>query len=210
MPNALDDVRVAFAAVDAETLPLPDLLLAAESLSRLYDVMFPQGGRIPALLKSDHLGHVDATRRIHQNNAICYSTVEGLMLGEIRSAGGVERLRGDWAYGTVNLLWIFRTSSFVLVFLEKLCDSGSAPYACARESYAETISPYHTWVMSVALRVALGLVPSRDTLHGNLGLSEDDASVHIRGTTKVLRPVTERLGHLLREHRCDFDDKIGF
>ena len=219
MASPLEAVVVAFGAVPDDSLPMDSVLVAADSLTALYDVMFPGGGRIPNLLKNDHSGHVVAVRRIASEaaafrgnaSAAGSTTVDALIVGEIQ-ARGVEGLRNNWSTGTLNLLWIGRTAHFICVFLEQLSATEHAPHSCARTAYSESLAPFHTWVVAIALRVALGLVPSRSELHASFGLlPPDDATSHaqLRRTAAEMRRVTDRLLHVMKANGVWFDDKLG-
>lgn len=207
--RVLVNVCCEFDSVDHAELKTVDVIRAAEAMMDLYDLMFPSGGQVPALLKKDHRTHIEQVRTAFQLDATNKARVADFVHGELR-ARGRDAVRKDWGVGVLGLLWIGRTVAFITRFLALLEQTDVQPYKAARDAYGEVLRPYHTMVVSVVVRIALGLVGDRAKLRDNFGLQTDELTVVWLTTTATsMRRVVDALMKVLRDADCDFTDAVG-
>ena len=187
-----------------------DLLRAADAMLGLYDLMFPSGGQVPTLLKNDHLNHIKQVRAAMEKAAEHETALARDFVRSSLRTHGRDKARKDWGTGVLGLLWIARTFGFIGRFLALVEDPATQPYKAARDAYGEVLRPYHTLVVSMVVRVALGLVGSRDNLRANFGMPTDEATtLYMARTGQSMRRVFEELMVLLNEEDVNFPDAVG-
>lgn len=76
----------------------------------------------------------------------------------------------DTSSTTNALMWLTRAHVFIIALLKKLAEDDSRSVGdAAGQAYNESLSKYHGWVIRNAVRVALTLVPSRESFFAKLG-----------------------------------------
>lgn len=179
----------------------------------MYDLIFSAGGTVSNILKKDIVDHLNEIETVYKADPVANDKLLTCIENEIRALGREAKALRTGSTATRGLLWVLRTLDFIAHFMSGMADplyAGKNPADVARGAYTLVLKPYHGWLISNVVRMALGVVPSRERLIVNFGFpSEEAARDDINNVARFLRPVIDNLYVWMRQNRLDFPDKVG-
>uniref|UniRef100_A0A0G4HPA5 Glycolipid transfer protein domain-containing protein n=1 Tax=Chromera velia CCMP2878 TaxID=1169474 RepID=A0A0G4HPA5_9ALVE len=205
----LDTTEAAFRACinDQSEIDCMKFAAAARSVGELYDDIFY--GVVAGQLKKD----IDSSATTVEKAFLARpdkETLAALMAFEMETLGR-DKVRADKKTGTIGILWAKRAVQFVSTYLGLLIDKPEQTSgACASETYEKVLKPYHSWMVSGVVSMALSMAPSREQIFEKFGLGPDAAGAEgrVKGFLAVLNSVISQIEKLLEQHDANFPDTV--
>ncbi|GMH01039.1 hypothetical protein Nepgr_002878 [Nepenthes gracilis] len=105
------------------------------------------------------------------------------------------------------LVWLTRSLDLLAILLQKLASDGvESMEEMVEDSYNKTMKPWHGWISATAYRVALKLLPDKQTLMDLLmakGQNLDSLKDEIKTLISLLVPFLEDAHSILRSYGLD-------
>lgn len=135
--------------------------------------------------------------------------VQELVNAEL-AAHGKDKVRYDKASATIGALWLMRAVLFNTRFVELLTEAARHDAAhCAKTAYAEVLKPYHGFLISGVVSMAMGMVPSRESLIETFGFSDEASAMPaLKRYVSAVKGVFSKLAAFYAEKGINFEDKV--
>eukprot|EP01071_Lankesteria_metandrocarpae_P008338 Lankesteria_metandrocarpae@DN4941_c0_g1_i1.p1 len=184
---------------------------AAIKLAPVYDRVFG-AGYVSTYLQADLLTHAKGAKAAVD----CKTYPDGkestkTYIKRLVDQHGVEALRTGYTLGPYNFVWLCRSLTFILDFLQnsiiKMCHL--PVYDGATAAYNESLRPFHGMVVSTVVSMAFTLCPTRESLLENLGFgSMEVATERLSDFLSTARPVVNAMREAIEEFNVNFPDKV--
>ncbi|KAM7256159.1 hypothetical protein ACFE04_011900 [Oxalis oulophora] len=127
----------------------------------------------------------------------------------------IEVLKKDFKEGNARkghtcskaFLWLTRSLDFTSALLHRMTEHPTQTMEqYVEESYNLTLKPWHGWISSAALKVALKLVPDKKTFHDILiikGESNEDLRERMQTLVSLLVPFLDDIHSILKAYDVD-------
>ncbi|XP_010539708.1 PREDICTED: glycolipid transfer protein 3-like [Tarenaya hassleriana] len=185
--------------MEAINIPLKPLLSFCNSVIQFLDKIGPT----MAVLRQD----IDQNIKIEklcESDPRVYSNLVEILKKE--KEDGVSKKADSCSR---SILWLTRTMDFTAALLQRLANDTSHNMEQAiEECYVATLKPWHGWISSAAFRVALKLVPDRNTFINALsakdeGFEFETLQADMATLTSFLVPVLQDIHSVLELYDLD-------
>ncbi|XP_074585776.1 glycolipid transfer protein 3-like [Curcuma longa] len=174
------------------------LLSASNLLLHLLDKIGPT----MLVLRQDIQTNIERVEEVLMLDPDLNSSLVEIVKKEV--AQGTSRKAGSCSRAT---LWLTRSVVFSLTLFQKLDKNPELKLEqVVDEAYGEVLKPWHGWISSAAYKIALKLVPERETLIRLLMGQEQDYETlrqDIKSYVSVIQPLLDETCALLRNHQLD-------
>merc|ERR1712087_632114 len=162
----LDKWRQLHAEIDGEEVPGALFISAARAIISIFDLISGMG-----IVKSDMVGNADQLSSLTGGREI---TLQALVRAELEGAD-VAKLVKNVKTASCALLWLTRALQFIAELLREMAEKPGAKLSeCINAGYARTLKQYHGFAVRTTFQVALKAAPTRETLMGKMGPSEEE------------------------------------
>mmetsp|Transcript_12610 Transcript_12610/g.14464 ORF Transcript_12610/g.14464 Transcript_12610/m.14464 type:complete len:220 (-) Transcript_12610:66-725(-) len=184
------------------------LVVLENRASKIYEILFGGEGVLSGQL-GGALEHDLAKIRKHwEQNKTDYVTLDSMVQKEVEKLGK-EQCLAVKDVAMKGLLWSTRTLNFICTFLEKVLafpDKGGI--ACAKETYAETLQPFHGWIGSTTFSGALSWVQDDNLADKFKYDSKEEMAKVLKSCCEQLRPLIEHNFAILDKYDVHFTYKV--
>ncbi|KAG6520345.1 glycolipid transfer protein 3-like isoform X1 [Zingiber officinale] len=197
------DVRMAleelslFKLEESKVSAMP-LLAASNLLLHLLDKIGPT----MLVLRLDIQRNVERVEEVFMLDPNMNSSLIEIVKKEVGE--GTSRKTGSCSKA---ILWLTRSIVFGLTLFQKLDKNPELKLEqVVEEAYSEVLKPCHGWISSAAYKIALKLVPERETLIRLLMGQEQDYEAlkqDIKSYVSVIQPLLDEICALLRTYHLD-------
>ncbi|KAM6559878.1 hypothetical protein CsatA_029117 [Cannabis sativa] len=162
-----------------------------------------------ANLRTSTTTHDDDDHRlemVHETDSSTYSNLVEILKKEV-AQGNAKKPNSC----TRALLWLTRSLDFSVELLQKysiFCDENMNQIV--EDAYNITLKPWHGWISSTAVKVALKLVPGHKTfLKAVMEINDENPEDSLRVTQELdtfvslLKPLLQHIHSTLRAHGVD-------
>uniref|UniRef100_A0A7S3PNH2 Glycolipid transfer protein domain-containing protein n=1 Tax=Aplanochytrium stocchinoi TaxID=215587 RepID=A0A7S3PNH2_9STRA len=184
-------------------------LLALEGrASKVYAVLFGGEGMLSNQLGGALEHDLAKIRKHYEVNKVDYETLDSMVKNEAAKLGK-QKCLAEKDVAMKGLLWSTRTLNFICTLIEKILEAGGDTVRCARDTYAETLAPYHGWMGSTTFNGALGWIADEEKL---LELFEYPTKEEFRTSGQEfvshLRPLIKQNFEILDKYDVHFTYKV--
>mmetsp|Transcript_43498 Transcript_43498/g.85012 ORF Transcript_43498/g.85012 Transcript_43498/m.85012 type:complete len:200 (-) Transcript_43498:316-915(-) len=192
------EVTAAWVAAQIENneIPAQKFLEAAQKFVPIFDRL----GKVFYPVKADVGGNVDKLVKALAANPS--PTLQALINAEKKA--GKEK---DKASAAIALLWFKRAMEFVFTMLKKVSEGIDGTKA-AKESYAETLSKYHGFMVKKTFDMGLMAAPSTETMTKTLGPDQATVIKEMGEWVAVAKPMLENIHAYLTAQGLDDQSKV--
>ncbi|KAK7311471.1 hypothetical protein RJT34_09641 [Clitoria ternatea] len=172
------------------------------SLCNLVLQVLDKIGPTMAVLRQDIHQNIKRLEVMHELNPSVNSNMVEILKSEASKSIAKKRTSCSKA-----LLWLTRSLDFSSILLQKLAkDSKKDMEQIVQESYAATLTPWHGWISSAAFRVAIKLVPDRETFMDLLKEKDENCDTlkeKMQIMVSLLVPFLEDIHCILKVYNLD-------
>mmetsp|Transcript_11838 Transcript_11838/g.13466 ORF Transcript_11838/g.13466 Transcript_11838/m.13466 type:complete len:236 (-) Transcript_11838:232-939(-) len=177
-------------------------------VAAIYPILFGGKGVLSKQLGADLDGNVAKIKRHYLSHSQEYGTIDQMVQAEV-SREGVKKLLKHKDVAVKGVLWLTRTLNFLCTFCEKIIERGGDARKVAKETYAETLKPYHGWIGTTTFGSALSFVSDERKLMKTFGYAawEEFEASAIR-FAQLIRPIIDENFAVLIKHDVHFTYKV--
>ncbi|KAL0108024.1 hypothetical protein PUN28_014945 [Cardiocondyla obscurior] len=156
--TAESDGGVQFPEIIDGKIDTERFLRAARDVVRIVDKF----GKLFAPVRYDMQGNIDKLTARYSTDKVANSTLQDMVL--------LEKSTEKDLVAVDALMWLRRALHLILLFFDKIIESHKAGdatqdlVAFLRESYKETLEPYHGWMAQQLFNLLSRMTPSRSQL----------------------------------------------
>ncbi|KAF4359875.1 hypothetical protein F8388_001429 [Cannabis sativa] len=176
------------------------------SLCNLLLLLLDKIGPTMAVLRQDIHQNIQRLEMVHETDSSTYSNLVEILKKEV-AQGNAKKPNSC----TRALLWLTRSLDFSVELLQKysiFCDENMNQIV--EDAYNITLKPWHGWISSTAVKVALKLVPGHKTfLKAVMEINDENPEDSLRVTQELdtfvslLKPLLQHIHSTLRAHGVD-------
>ncbi|MQM03054.1 hypothetical protein Taro_035832 [Colocasia esculenta] len=193
-------------AIEELSLAKPDdkriSTLAFLSVSSLLLQVIDKIGPTMAVLRRDVQSNIERLQQSYISNPSAYSDLVEILKKE---ADEGKARKGESCSRAI--VWLTRSMDFSIAFVEGLeNDPESSLEQLVEEAYKVALKPWHGWISSAAYKVAIKLVPDRETfVNLVLGHGQDRTTLKgdIQSLVSLLQPVLNEIHTVLESFRLN-------
>ncbi|XP_074557873.1 LOW QUALITY PROTEIN: glycolipid transfer protein 3-like [Curcuma longa] len=194
--TALEELSL-FKLEESKVSAMP-LLAASNLLLHLLDKIGPT----MLVLRLDIQRNVERLEEVFMLDPSLNSSLIEIVKKEVGE--GTSRKAGSCSKA---ILWLTRSIVFGLTLFQKLDKNPKLKLEqVVEEAYSEVLKPWHGWISSAAYKIALKLVPERETLIRLLMGQEQDYEAlkqDVKSYVSVIQPLLDEICALLRTYQLD-------
>ncbi|XP_061197722.1 ceramide-1-phosphate transfer protein-like [Saccostrea echinata] len=181
-----------------DQLILRDYLEAYHELNRFFRL----SGRLFGFVAKDLEEKIHVLES-HMNspNGQHYNTIQSMIEFEVTNK--ITKVKHKLPSGSRSLLRLHRGLEFILEFMKRLGQSSDDDRSSliAAETYKDTLSKYHPWIVQKMAGVAMYMLPSRRQLFETMCKHDyTHASELLESVVNVGEPVYDRTQNIFSEH----------
>lgn len=161
------------------------------------------------VVKQDVNGNIDRLAQKASQDPERYALLLTIVQDEV-----VQKQHDSNTSCTKGLLWLKRAMEFVTALLNRLVDQPAEPLSTVvKETYSQTLSKYHGYVVSCAFAMAFAFVPTREDFidklisSGNPGI-DPNLEAELRRFTASFTPILQELHEYFTENGLDDPTKV--
>ncbi|KAK7838587.1 glycolipid transfer protein 3 isoform X1 [Quercus suber] len=159
-------------------------------------------GPTMAVLRHDINQNIQRLEMVHESDPSLNSNLVEILKKEA-SEGNARKAKSC----SKAFLWLTRSMDFTVALFQNLArDPEQSMVEAVEESYNLTLKPWHGWISSAALKVALKLVPDNKTFTNLLMGKEDNYETlkeQMHTFISLLLPFLEEIHSILRVYNLD-------
>ncbi|XP_062099231.1 glycolipid transfer protein 3-like [Humulus lupulus] len=175
------------------------------SVCNLLLLVLDKIGPTMAVLRQDIHQNIQRLEVAHEADSSTYSNLVEILKKEA-AQGNAKKVNSC----SRALLWLTRSLDFTVELLQNYSASGSDDEnmnQIVEDAYNITLKPWHGWISSTAVKVALKLVPGHKTFLNALMEKDDENPDSLREELQtfvsLLKPLLEDIHSSLRAHGVD-------
>lgn len=177
-------------------------IMALLSASNLLVHLLDKIGPTMLVLRQDIQTNIERVEEVLMLDPDLNSSLAEIVKKEVEE--GTSRKAGSCSRAT---LWLTRSIVFSLTLFQRLDKNPELKLEQAvEETYSEVLKPWHGWISSAAYKIALKLVPERETLIRLLMGQEQDYEAlrqDVKSYVSKIQPLLDETCAVLRNHRLD-------
>ncbi|KAJ3681442.1 hypothetical protein LUZ60_015931 [Juncus effusus] len=195
---ATEEILLVFNNEEKENISTSVLLCVSKQILHFLDKMGPT----LFVLRQDIHQNIERIEKLHEKDMSRFTNLVEIIKKE--SDEGTTRKSNSC---TRALIWLTRSISFTVALLETLTKCPQLTLEeTVEEAYKNTLKPWHGWISSAAYKVALKLIPEKESFISLLlGKCQEfeDLKGDIQNLVSIIQTLLDETNSLLVKHRLE-------